>query len=321
MLFRKTSLKLLPEPILSAGGSPVICSFQDYTNEINSSSPKVRLNEKILSRDTPVISLGSCFADRIAIFFAQNGFNYLRAPEVHGQIEIAANWGRLFTSKNIKQVFEYALTDSFVPKVRWWPHKNKDLFIDPYRRIITSFPKRETAEEDFSQHCLEAKSLFTNAKIIIITLGLIEFFSDIRDELAFASPIPKGVFDHKNHCFCVQDLEDVLEDLEKIHSLLSEINPEAKIIISTSPVPLHSTFREDIPAIEANALSKATLRLAAEYFSIRHSNVFYFGAYDLFKEYRFLSSPFAEDHRHPTQEMVDLVMQTFLKQFSLEIAK
>jgi len=77
----------------------------------------------------------------------------------------------------------------------------------------------------------------------------------------------------------VLSYEDIVRALTRIYDLLVMSSPEIKILVTTSPVPLHATFRE-MDVFTANAYSKSVLRSASEWFSLQYNNVDYFPSYE-----------------------------------------
>src|SRR5262249_41544891 len=96
--------------------------------------------------------------------------------------------------------------------------------------------------------------------------------------------------------------------------LLRTWNPEIRIIVSVSPVPLHATFRAaDTHVVVANGHSKAVLRVAAEEFVKRNRDVYYMPAYEVVMHCT--RHPWDEDQRHVSREAVANVMKVFRSLF------
>ena len=114
--------------------------------------------------------------------------------------------------------------------------------------------------------------------------------------------------------------EENLKNLERIHEIMAARNPDCKILITVSPVNLWATFRQDIDVISASCNSKATLRAAADEFTVRHENVFYFPAFEMATIYQPLSglTYFSEGRQnfHVNKQTVKFIMEHFFKFFS-----
>lgn len=261
----------------------------------------------LIDRDTPIASIGSCFARNVAQYLMENGYNYLVTEEPFQQA--SAHWDQVFNTACMRQIFEYTFTETWKPTVRWWP--KEEHVQDPYRRDILY--DRATCEKDFTRHRAASRRALGNAEVIICTLGLIETWRDKRDHMTYYRVPSPSVYDPEIHEFYVQVVSDCLHDLKQIHHLLSIYNPEASLIVTVSPVPLFATFRTDTDVVSANALSKSTLRTAAEYFTHQYENAFYFPSYEYVQHG--ISQPWEDDNRHVTDDAISQVMHLFEQLF------
>jgi len=100
---------------------------------------------------------------------------------------------------------------------------------------------------------------------------------------------------------------------------LRELNPDIKIVLTVSPVPLNRSLGF-ASAIAADCISKSTLRVALHnYLSKQPGNVFYWPSFEIVRWLgAHLPPVFGEDDgilRHVNQSMVDLIAKLFLKHF------
>jgi hypothetical protein len=102
--------------------------------------------------------------------------------------------------------------------------------------------------------------------------------------------------------------------------MMAAYNADCKILITLSPVNLWATFRQDMDVISASCNSKATLRAAADEFTERHENVFYFPAFEMATIYQPLNGQtyFSDgrDNFHINKATVKFIMRHFFKFFS-----
>ena len=281
---------------------------QPYPSSFNSDIfIKKETDKSHIDSNTGITSLGSCFARNIALYLREKGFNYL-VTEFPFQ-EGSAHWDQVFNTSSIRQIFEYTFDSQWSPLVRWWPRGNR--VQDPFRRNIIY--NKETCDPDFDLHRKASFRALTEAEIIIITLGLIEIWRDKRDKMTFYRVPSARIYNTDTHEFYVQKVDDCLSDLQRVHHLLKDNNPTAKIILTVSPVPLFATFRMDVDVVSANMLSKSTLRVAAETFSEQHENVSYFPSYEIVTQA--LKDPYEADNRHVTKKAIHEVMKVFEAQF------
>ena len=111
--------------------------------------------------------------------------------------------------------------------------------------------------------------------------------------------------------FHKMDHSEVYNDLKEIILSIKSININNKIIFSVSPVPLQLTFTNN-DIFEANMYSKSTIRSAVENVIDPDNGIYYFPAYEIAMN---LGADFFQDRdkRHPKEEMVDTVVNLFLK--------
>lgn len=281
---------------------------QPYPSELDFSFFKGNKNgTSFIGRQTKITSMGSCFARNIAIYLLSGQYNYLVTENPFQ--EASAHWDQVFNTSCMRQIFEYTFNDDWHPLVRWWP--KGEMVQDPFRRNILY--NKETPEQCFELHRKKSYEALSEAEVIILTLGLIETWRDKRDKMTYYRVPSPNNYDPNIHEFYVQNIQDCQNDLNEIHRLLNQYNPKAKIIVTVSPVPLFATFRMDVDAVTANTLSKSTLRVAAEYFSQSHENVYYFPSYEIVAHA--IPSPYEEDNRHVTEKTILKVMKVFESQF------
>ena len=105
-----------------------------------------------------------------------------------------------------------------------------------------------------------------------------------------------------------------MTDLIRMTEILRSHNPNISIICTVSPIALHATFRgDDQHVVTANAHSKAVLRVAAEEFTRRCKNTYYFPSYEVVTTST--EKPWTEDQRHVSRDAVTNVMHLFHEMF------
>jgi hypothetical protein len=261
----------------------------------------------LIDRDTPITSMGSCFARECSQRLTRDGFNYLllEAPITEGSV----CWGQVVNTACMRQIFEYTF-EQFNPIDRWWASTDGHVVRDPYRcNIMYSVVKHK---EKWRRHVAYSRQALSTAKVIILTLGLVETWRDRRDGATFYMVPPMNLFNPDIHEFYLQDVVDVICDLDSIAEILAAHNPEAHVILGVSPTPLRATFREMDPVV-ANSYSKATLRVAAEVAVKKHDNFHYFPSYELITQG--VLNPFKSDGRHIEEEHLESVVELFKKSY------
>ena len=275
-----------------------------------------------ITRNTPIASIGSCFAREIRRKLLYFHFNYITEETHHpAAVHASAAWERSYNTFSIRQIFEYTF-DHWAPGERWWIAPQSGKVQDPYRRIIL-YESVEQAESDFRRHRDHSRRALEKAEVLIITLGLTEIWEDSRDRSVIclpSGPYVKEGGDMSHYRFRVSRYEENLQNLERIHAIMSRANPNCRIIVTVSPVHLWATFRDDLDVISASCNSKSTLRAAADEFVARHNNVFYFPAFEMATIYMPIMGHtwLAEgrENYHVSKRTVRFIMRQFFRIFA-----
>jgi hypothetical protein len=283
--------------------------WEDYEHRKYPNPPVLApIRIPLIKPTTTITSMGSCFAREIAQRLSRDGYNYLMYEPPYK--EASVNWGQVVNTACMRQIFQYTF-ETFIPCDRWWINENGDKARDPYRCNVVYNVDR--LSDSYRQHITYSRQALSTAKVIILTLGLVETWRDKRDGSTFYMVPPKNIFNPEIHEFYLQDVVDVLCDLEEIAYILEANNPEAQVILTVSPIPLRATFRDVDPVI-ANCYSKATLRVAAEVATNKHENFHYFPSYELVTQG--IKNPYQDDGRHLTDKAIESVVDLFKKSYT-----
>lgn len=272
-----------------------------------------------IDRSVPIGSAGSCFAMRIAQMLQRQGFNYvITEPNLDSAKEFhmsCARWGIIFNVPSFRQLVERAFGLRKLPPLLWINEvKGRRTLWDPFREDVY-FDTVEEFEKDVEIHTAAAREAFLRSKVFVMTLGMNEvwYLKSGKEALARA---PWGMAASLVEPRILTVEENVYE-LQRMLDIWRAHNPDVKIIVTTSPVPLHATFRGgDHHVVAANAHSKSTLRLAAEAFAERNRDVHYFPAYETVLYGT--KNPWEPDQRHVSMEAVKNVMTLFGEMFLAE---
>lgn len=149
---------------------------------------------------------------------------------------------------------------------------------------------------------------FQKADWIFITLGT-NWVYEIKSTnkiVANCHKRPSSIFNKR-----LLTLNETVENLEKIHTMLKTFNPNAKIVYTLSPV------RHIKDGIEENALSKAILKVAIQD-QLTKNGCEYFPAYeymmDDLRDYRF----YEEDLIHPNKVAIKYIWKKFIETYFSE---
>jgi hypothetical protein len=287
--------------------------------------PVVDFDVKI-NRNTKVATAGSCFAQHIARYLKNSGFNYYVAEPGHPILPesireannyglFSARYGNIYTARQLLQLFQRAYSQ-FHPLEDVWQERD-DVFLDPFRPTAQpgGFISEMEMRLDREQHLACVRQMFENLDVFVFTLGLTECWTSRADGAVF--PICPGVeggqFAKNRHVFVNETVDDVVSEMSSFLLRLARVNPRAQVILTVSPVPLAATARRSQHVLTATTYSKAVLRVAAEMLTQRFPHVSYFPSYEIITGSFSRGSYYADDLRNVVEDGVSHVMRLFLK--------
>lgn len=279
---------------------------------------------KFIDRTTPIGSAGSCFAMEIAHILQKEKFNYVitepnanptvgyKTLQISEYSNSCAAWGTIFNTPSIRQLVDRAFGIQETPKLLFSEKIDGETkYVDPFREAVV-FDSIESYQQNYYEHLLAIREAFLKLKVFIITLGVNEvwFFKKDGSTISrFPAKVAPGMIGHK-----ILSVEDNLKELNGFLKTVRSVNPDIKIIVSVSPVPLNATFRGDqYHVISANCHSKSTLRVVAEEFVKNNTGVFYLPSYETVMYTA--ESAWETDQRHVSRTAVRKVIQLFNRIF------
>ena len=96
---------------------------------------------------------------------------------------------------------------------------------------------------------------------------------------------------------------------------LAAINPQCRVILTISPIPLIATF-EPRHALVATTYSKSVLRVVADEMWRKYDHVDYFPSYEIVTGSYSRGAYFEDDLRQVTDAGVAHVMRTFMRHYA-----
>jgi hypothetical protein len=278
-----------------------------------------------LTPDTKVATAGSCFAQHIARHLKNSGYNYYVAEPGHPILAasvrarnnyglFSARYGNIYTARQLWQLFQRAY-GRFSPVESAWQDAD-DKFLDPFRPTTQpgGYISREELELDRRQHLAAVRSMFETLDVFVFTLGLTECWRSREDGAVFplCPGVQGGVFDPNRYEFYNQTVADVVDDLTQFRNALVEVNPNASIVFTVSPVPLVATAEPGANVLSATTYSKSVLRVAAEMMRSKLTNVHYFPSYEIITGAFNRGAYYAPDLRDVVEDGVAHVMRLFM---------
>lgn len=253
----------------------------------------------IFGPNDKLLTMGSCFAMRIREWMEKNG----RGSET---IFIPEGLNNSFA---VRQYIDWALTGNRSSDAYWYDTTDEGI------------SKWESpTEQKF------IKQEFDNHAGIVITLGLAEVWRDKQTEGVFWRGVPDGVFDPSKHENVMSTVNENVNNIKQIVSLIRSHCGNKPIIITLSPVPLAATF-DDRPCIASDCVSKSTLRVAIDEAlkDVNDPNVYYWPSFEYVK---WISSHMPivtfggedrhgkkQNSRHVASETVSTIISNFAKKF------
>lgn len=280
-----------------------------------------------LDRSTRVATAGSCFAQHIARTLQREKFNYFvvddsptLAPEElkrRGFGVYSARYGNIYTARQLVQLFDRAHGD-FHPLDKAWKRED-GRFVDPFRPQVEpdGFANPKLVTTATTRHLTQVRRLFKDLEVFVFTLGLTEGWRRRADGAVFplAPGVAGGGFDADQYEFVNFGADEVLADLHGFARRLRSVNPQARLIVTVSPVPLIATF-EDRHVLTSTVYSKSVLRAAAGAFTRETDGADYFPSYEIVTGTFSRGSYFEPDLRSVTEEGVGHVMRVFLRHYA-----
>jgi len=270
-----------------------------------------------IGRQDSVFAVGSCFARNLEGALHRAGMTVLSRDPDLGQIGESVGKASTFLNKytvhSILNEMTWALDrDSFPGEKIIYP-VGEGLYCDPQLGLVR-LPFALADIMDMRTRYLDAMVQVAVADVIILTLGYVEAWYDKELDIYLnIAPPPRICKAHPERFeFRVLGFDDILGALEAIYALLKAHREKPlKMLLTVSPVPLASTFR-DMDVLLANTYSKSVQRAAAEAFVADKADVDYFPSYETVT----LSNPTVcwarNDYRHVSPDIVARIMSNVL---------
>ena len=140
---------------------------------------------KTITRDTPIASIGSCFAREIKLWLQRNGYNFIQTAEGPCTQAGSARYDRVYNTFTMRQEFDRAVGE-FNPQVKSWEFEEdgEQRLLDPYRKNV-AWDSREEMESELAEHALNVRRAFSEAEVLIMTVGQSEIWYDTQDDSVY----------------------------------------------------------------------------------------------------------------------------------------
>jgi hypothetical protein len=263
----------------------------------------MRAPHVLLVRPTArVATIGSCFAQELA--------------EMMGEVGIAGAMhpgGLFYSTAAIRQELE-RLAGGWPERASEPSWRIEEGFVDPFRDYDTRYPDEAALLASRAAADEAADAVFRGADVVVVTLGLIETWRSRATGNTIRQIPHPAVFEDMAPEFHRLTVSEMLDDLERIRTVVRD-QFGAELVVTTSPVPLHTTFTA-LDVRIANTESKSRIRAAVSEFLDRHPDVHYFHSYEMVVTAERQSDYFRDDGRHVHRHAVRYIISEFLRLFA-----
>ena len=269
-----------------------------------------------------VATAGSCFAQHIARFLRQRGCEVidaeppppgldLQTAQSFGYLLYSARYANIYSVRQLLQLAREAYSNVPSTDCVW---EKGGRFYDAFRPSIepNGLKTPSAVIEHRREHLARVRTVLDGADVFVFTMGLTEAWINRTSGSVYptapgtiAGDYDPSVFAFKNFTF-----GEIYDDFVDFRTLLKQHNPDVRILVTVSPVPLTATAT-DKHVLVATTYSKSVLRAVAGQLSDELADIDYFPSYELIAS-PFSRAEFYEDNlRAVREEGVRSVMRVF----------
>lgn len=275
-----------------------------------------------LAPGTRIATAGSCFAQNVVRYLRRTDLEFvdvepapsLMRPELAARFGyglFSARYGNIYTARQLRQLLQDVLADAVHDCAIW---KTGAGYYDGLRPNTEQegLPGPEAVRDMRRDHLRRVHQMFAQSDVFFFTLGLTETWADRATGVVFptAPGVVAGQFDPDCHVFRNLDIADCMEDMAEAIDLMRTINPDLKVILTVSPVPLTATATGE-HVLSATTYSKSVLRVVAGEIARADPGVDYFPSYEIVTGTPFRARAYSDNLRTVTPEGVETVMSVF----------
>ncbi|MGD1067631.1 MAG: GSCFA domain-containing protein [Vulcanimicrobiaceae bacterium] len=255
---------------------------------------------------TRIAAIGSCFAQRVSHALISAGYDVLEA-----------NCGNIYTARQLLQLFDRAF-GTLTPQDEAWLRED-GRYVDPFRPQLQpdGFASVEAVRASRAQQLTATRALFTDADVVVLTLGLTEMWYALADGAVFplAPGVAGGLAEPERYGFHNATVAEIAADLHAFIERLGKVNANAHVVLTVSPQPPIATY-EPRHVLTAATYTKAALRAAVDEVERAHSHVTYFPGYEIVAGSFSRGMYFESDLRSVNPAGVDRVMRLFFEHYT-----
>ncbi|CAG9212459.1 GSCFA domain-containing protein [Burkholderia vietnamiensis] len=245
--------------------------------------------QRFIDKETRFFTLGSCFAREIAVRLIERGYQA-------DFFEVVEHINSSFANR---KMVDWALGQC-------------------------TGQSKERLDELFASLNITPENLrvrLATAKVFVYTLGVAPAFFD-RQSGEFVMPSSSALGSRafaEMYDFRTTTVGQNLDNLDYIVANIKALNPDVKVVLTVSPVPLKTTF-EFKSAIQADCISKSTLRVVAHEFVTSNPDVIYWPSFEIVRWLGGHVGPFYGNDDdaalHVGDHVVKAITDSFIEHFS-----
>ncbi|MEM6347817.1 MAG: GSCFA domain-containing protein [Bacteroidota bacterium] len=249
-----------------------------------------------IDHQTKILSLGSCFAERIGQRLTSSKFDILSNP-----------LGILYHPLALSKLLRMALGLAPTPDVRFAEHLDLWHSFD----LHGNYRQREKSvlRSSIEKELANLKVHLAKTDCLLLTLGTAWVYETLSEGKMVANchKYPNSYFKKR-----LLSVEEVVSDYTRLFAQLQNLRPKLNVILTVSPV------RHQRDTLVLNSVSKSVLRLSAHQLSERLERVHYYPAYELLmddlRDYRY----YTKDLLHPNEQGEQYIWEHFGASFLSE---
>ncbi|WP_298018323.1 GSCFA domain-containing protein [uncultured Parasphingopyxis sp.] len=244
---------------------------------------KPRLQSRFeLEGGESVFTIGSCFARNVERELAARGFVLPANDAIKDDPDLVAMGTGVLNNYGTPSIYNeiyWALERDYRDEECFYPVGSKwvDMHLLQKLRptdLDTCRLRRRAITEAYRE--------IPNSRVIVITLGLSEVWLDTKTGVYLNNPPRRGMLrdDPDRFKLHVLTFDEAMGFMRGAMELIAKHGrPDVRVMMTVSPVPLSATHR-DMDVMEANAYSKAVLRVVAEHIRSEFDFVDYYPSFE-----------------------------------------
>lgn len=243
---------------------------------------------------SPVLTIGSCFADLIGSRLQSFKMRSLANP-----------FGTVYNPDAIHKALRYAIFNEPPPAHTYL--QSSDIHLNYDFHSALSSMTRPALETQLAEVVGKTHYFLKDAAWLMITYGTAWVYTrnDTGELVSNCHKMPGTLFSKS-----LLSQKHILESFQRFYQDLKTFNPAVRIILTVSPV------RHLKDTLELNSVSKSVLRLSCHTLAEQFPDVEYFPAYEMLlddlRDYRFYRS----DMLHPSAEAEDYIWEHFTHRYA-----